>query len=102
MADRVNGISAVRYNSSRVTRVSAYTPEEYAEKMLEVQLAQQKEKDRQAELSKIFGMEKFSFIGALEKAAARTETEEADYIIDIGNHRDDDDGVIVDIASSKA
>lgn len=102
MADRIERIGRVSFDAGRVEPVRRYTPEEWAEKIKEIEQAAADRAELRALLAKYPNPNHLSFAELLEQAinGGQIKDDDLDYILDIGNHRDSDtSGVILDIGN---
>ena len=95
----IERIERITYNAGRVERITGYTPEERAAKIREIEQAAADRAEIREYLAKFPNPNHLSFAELLEQALSnhKTNDEELDYILDIGNHETDTSGVIVDI-----
>lgn len=100
MADRIEGIGRIAYDSGRVEPVRRYTPEERAAKIREIEQEAADRAELRALLAKYPNPDHLSFAELLEQAvnSGQIKDDDLDYILDIGNHTDSNtSGVILDI-----
>ena len=100
MADRIEGIGRIAYDSGRVEPVRRYTPEERAAKIREIEQEAADRAELRALLAKYPNPDHLSFAELLEQAVngGQIKDDDLDYILDIGNHTDSNtSGVILDI-----
>ena len=101
MADRIERIGRVSFDTGRVEPVRRYTPEERAAKIKEIEQAAADRAELRALLAKYPNPDHLSFAELLEQAlnGGQIKDDDLDYILDIGNHsKSDTSGVIVDIS----
>ena len=104
MADRIEGIGRIAYDSGRVEPVRCYTPEERAAKIREIEEAAADRAELRVLLAKYPNPDHLSFAELLEQAVngGQIKDDDMNYILDIGNHGESDNsGVIIDISSWK-
>lgn len=100
MADRIERIGRISYNTGRVEPVRPYTPEECAAKIQEIEQAAKEREEIRAYLAKFPNPDNLSFAELLEQDDNYFQIQdyELDYILDIGKQNTKDySGVIVDI-----
>ena len=97
--DKIGRIERLTYNSGKVERVTRYSPEKRAAKIKEIEQAAADRAEVYAYLAKFPNPDHLSFSELLEQEYRNLNTNDAelDYILDIGNHKTDTSGVIVDI-----
>ena len=99
---KIGRIERFSYSSRRVERITRYTPEERAAKIKEIEQAVADRAEIREYLAKFPNPEHLSFAELLEQAMnnQKSNDDELDYILDIGNQQEDISGVIVDIGNS--
>lgn len=100
MADRIEGIGRIAYDSGRVEPVRRYTPEERTAKIREIEQEAADRAELRALLAKYPNPDHLSFAELLEQAVngGQIKDDDLDYILDIENHTDSNtSSVILDI-----
>ena len=83
MADKINGIQGVSYNSYSVQRVRNYSPKEREEKIKQLEAEYKEKAEVRNYLAKYKNPENLSFKELLDQAMQPEPEDDEDYILDI-------------------